>query len=221
MIERHEVAALVPAFNEQESIGEVVSRLLAQVQTVLVVDDGSEDQTAKRARRAGAEVLAHTANRGKGAALKSGFTELFDRGFQYVIMLDGDGQHLPEELPRFIAEAERSGAQIVVGNRMSDLREMPLIRRWVNRGMSWMISRVCGQRIPDSQCGFRLVRRQIGLFCSGNAFDYESEMLIAAAKAGAHISSVPISTIYRNEVSKIRPFTDTIKFLALLARQWR
>lgn len=220
MIERHEVAALVPAFQEEEFIGEVVSRLHPHVGSVLVVDDGSRDQTAQRATRAGAQVIRHELNRGKGAAIKTGLKALLEEGCTYVILLDGDGQHLPEEVPLFVQEAARTGARVVLGNRMSNVREMPWLRRAVNRLMSWKLSRVCGQRIPDSQCGFRLLHREIipQLFCSSDAFQYESEMLLTLAGAGEPISSVPITTVYRQETSKIRPLRDTVRFVSMLRR---
>lgn len=214
------VAALIPAYREASVIGDVVDRTRKYVALVLVVDDGSPDDTAGEARRAGAVVLRHDTNCGKGAALKTGFTSLFQRGFEYVVVLDGDGQHRPEEIPKFLAAALRSGVRLAVGNRMADTAKMPLVRRLTNRVMSGLLSRWCGQPIPDSQCGFRLLHRDLlpHLLCDTNAFDYESEILIRMARAGVKICSVPVTTVYGGEKSKIRPIRDTLRFFRMV---WR
>jgi glycosyltransferase involved in cell wall biosynthesis len=187
---------------------------------VLVLDDWSEDATSEEARKGGAEVIRHERNQGKGAAIKTGMRELAARGFEYVLMLDGDGQHLPEEIPAFLEEAGRSGAQFVVGTRMSDTRKMPLVRKLTNRFMSWQVSRLCGQPVPDSQCGFRMMHRDVipHLYCESNNYDYETEMLLIASREGFRITSVPVSTVYGEEKSKIHPVRDSIRFFQLLTR---
>lgn len=217
---RANVAALIPAYREEEFICDVAKRALAQLDCVLVVNDGSPDATAARAKESGAEVISHEVNRGKGAAIKTGLKTLTDRGFEFVQILDGDGQHLPEEIPRFLEEANRSQSHIILGNRMSDVKTMPFVRKMTNRFMSWQISSVAGQPIPDSQCGFRMIHREVAplLFCETNAFDYETEMLLIASQAGHKISAVPVSTIYGDERSKIRPVRDTIRFFRLMNR---
>jgi glycosyltransferase involved in cell wall biosynthesis len=219
-VDRTSVAALIPAYLEEAEIQAVARRTLAQLDHVLVVDDGSPDRTAEEARKAGAEVIRHERNQGKGAAIKTGLRELAARGFRYALILDGDGQHLPEEIPGFIAEANRSGAPVVVGSRMSDLRKMPFVRRMTNRYMSARISRLCGQPVPDSQCGFRMLHREVipHLFCESNNYDYETEMLLIASREGFRIVSVPVSTIYGEETSKIHPVRDTIRFFKLVSR---
>ena len=218
--DRTNVAALIPAYYEAAQIQAVARRTLAQLDHVLVLDDGSTDRTSEEACEAGAEVIRHERNQGKGAAIKTGLRELTARGFQYVLVLDGDGQHLPEEIPGFIAEANRSGAAFVVGTRMSDTRTMPLLRRLTNRFMSAQISRLCGQPVPDSQCGFRMMSRDVipHLFCESNNYDYETEMLLIAAREGFRIASVPVSTIYGEEKSKIHPVRDSIRFFKLISR---
>ena len=148
MINRTNVAALIPCYLEERLIGEVARRVRAQLETVLVVDDGSKDATESEARAAGVEVIRHTVNQGKGAAIKTGLRALADRaGVEYVLILDGDGQHLPEEIPRFLEAANRTGAQMLVGNRMSDVERMPFVRKLTNRFMSAQISGVCGQPV--------------------------------------------------------------------------
>jgi glycosyltransferase involved in cell wall biosynthesis len=215
---REKIAAIIPAYCEEKHIGEVVLRTRAQLDHVLVVDDGSPDQTALRAREAGAEVIVHPQNRGKGETIKAGLRYWFDRPIDFIIILDADGQHRPEEIDRFVAATAQS--KFLVGNRMNDVSRMPLLRRLVNRYMSNRISRVCGQRIPDTQCGFRMLHRELIPDMLGGAqrFDYETEMLIFASRKGCRIDSVPISTVYSDEVSSIHPVRDTLRFFKLMKR---
>ena len=219
-IDRITVAAVIPAYLEEKHIGDVARRTLKQLAKVVVVDDGSSDATAHEARKAGAEVIVHEQNRGKGESIKSGFRYWLEHGSTYVVILDGDGQHLPEEIERFIATASSTGAKLLVGTRMNDVREMPFVRRAVNRYMSRKISRLCGQEIPDTQCGFRMVHRDIipNLLGGTERFDYETEMLILASRAGCRIAAVPISTVYSDEVSSIHPVRDTLRFFKLMRR---
>ncbi len=219
---RANTAALIPAYFERRHIREVVQRTRQQLERVVVVDDGSTDQTAREAADAGAELLRHEVNQGKGAAIKTGLRRMKeDAAIEYLILLDGDGQHLPEEIPAFLAEANTAGAAMLVGNRMTDLRAMPLVRKLTNQYMSWQISRLCGQRIPDSQCGFRLIRADLFApltAASANNYDFETEMLVIASRLGHRIAPVPVSTVYGEEKSKIRPVRDTIRFFRLLRR---
>jgi glycosyltransferase involved in cell wall biosynthesis len=223
IIDRTNVAALIPAYFEERHIGEVARRACQQLDTVLVIDDGSTDGTSDEARKNGATIIKHEVNQGKGAAVKTGFRELLARGFEYVLILDGDGQHRPEEIPEFLREANSSYAEMIVGNRMSDVRTMPFVRKMTNRYMSWRISKVCGQWIPDTQCGFRMIHREVvpHLFCETSNFDYETEMLLIAAQKGFRVLSVPVSTFYGEEKSKIHPVRDTIRFFKLMSRYKR
>jgi glycosyltransferase involved in cell wall biosynthesis len=218
--DRPSIAAVIPAYGEEKHIGDVVRRTRQQLDHVLVVDDGSNDQTAARAREAGAEVIVHPQNRGKGEAIKTGLRHWLDRQFTYVVILDADGQHLPEEIDRFVNVALASDAQLFIGTRMNDLSGMPPLRRIVNRYMSKRISRTCGQKIPDTQCGFRMLHRQLvpDVLGGANRFDYETEMLIFASRKGYRIESIPITTVYSDEVSSIHPIRDTIRFFKLMRR---
>jgi glycosyltransferase involved in cell wall biosynthesis len=219
-IDRTTVAAVIPAYHEEKHIAVVVGRTLKQLDNVLVVDDGSADATAAAARNAGAEVIVHPQNAGKGESIKTGMRHWLGRGFHYVVVLDGDGQHLPEEIERFLGAACSTRAELLLGTRMSDIREMPLVRRAVNRYMSTKISRLCGQPIPDTQCGFRMVHRSLipDLLGGAERFDYETEMLIVASRKGCRVASVPITTVYSDEVSSIHPVRDTIRFFKLIRR---
>jgi len=231
---RSQTAAVIPAYQDEKHIGDIVRRVGQQLERVLVVDDGSTDQTAQRAREAGAQVIVHNQNRGKGEAIKTGLdywlaasnpsaatVRGLDREVMWMCLLDSDGQHLPEEIDRFLAAAGSAmQPTFFIGNRMNNVRAMPLIRRIVNRFMSRQISRLCGQRIPDTQCGFRMVDRKLvpDLLGGGNRFEYETEVLIIASRKGYRIESVPITTVYSDQVSKIHPMRDALRFLKLMRR---
>jgi Glycosyltransferases involved in cell wall biogenesis len=230
---RSQTAAIIPAYQDEKHIGDIVRRTRDRLDQVLVVDDGSSDHTARQAREAGAEVIVHDQNRGKGEAIKTGLAHWLaaapnafedgglDREITWVVLLDSDGQHLPEEIDRFLtAAASVTRRTFLLGNRMNNTTEMPFIRRVVNRYMSRQISRLCGQEIPDTQCGFRMLDRQSipELLGGGDRFDYDTEVLIIASRKGYRIESVPITTVYSDQVSKIRPLRDAIRFLKLM---WR
>jgi glycosyltransferase involved in cell wall biosynthesis len=218
---RSQTAAIIPAYQDEKHIGDIVRRTRERLHHVLVVDDGSTDQTAQRAREAGAEVITHDQNCGKGEAIKTGLGHWLDREVKWVSLLDSDGQHLPEEIDRFLTAAvDATQPTFLIGNRMNNLTGMPFIRRVVNRYMSRQISRLCGQEIPDTQCGFRMLNRQLvpELLGGGDRFDYDTEVLIIASRKGYRIESVPITTIYTDQVSKIRPLRDALRFLKLM---WR
>lgn len=222
VIDRTNVAALIPCYFEERFIRDVATRVKAQLDHVLAVDDGSTDATSENARAAGVEVIRHSVNQGKGAAIKTGLRALSERpGIEYALILDGDGQHAPEEISRFLARANETHAAMLVGNRMSDVEKMPWVRKMTNRIMSSQISKVCGQSVPDTQCGFRMIQRELlpaMVAIVTTKFDYETEMLVVAARRGAKIEAVPISTIYGDEKSKIHPVRDTIRFYEMMSR---
>ena len=219
--DRSRIAAVIPAYQEEKHVGEVAQRTRAQLENVLVVDDGSTDTTAERARSSGVDVVIHPQNRGKGESIKTGLRYWLERGSEYVVLLDADGQHLPEEISRFVDSAvSESDAKIFIGSRMNDTSMMPLVRRIVNRYMSGKISQVCGQPIPDTQCGFRMLHRDIipDVLSGASRFEYETEMLIIASRKGHRVASVPITTVYSDEVSSINPVRDTLRFFKLMRR---
>ena len=221
--DRSRIAAVIPAYQEEKHVGEVARDARAQLEHVLVVDDGSTDATAERARSTGVDVVVHPQNRGKGESIKTGLRYWLERGSEYVVLLDADGQHLPEEISRFVdSTVSESDAKIFIGSRMNDTSTMPLVRRVVNRYMSGEISRVCGQQIPDTQCGFRMLHRDIipDVLSGASRFEYETEMLIIASRKGHRVASVPITTVYSDEVSSINPVRDTLRFFKLM-RQYR
>jgi glycosyltransferase involved in cell wall biosynthesis len=220
------VCVFVPAYNEERHIAEVVHGAREFGLTTLVVDDASADATVERARVAGAEVVRHDRNHGKGIALATGFAWAREHGFAAAVTLDGDGQHDPAEIPLFIDCAESTGAHIVVGSRFlrrggdGGLRLMPPHRKVTNWFMSRVLSGMAGTRLTDTQSGFRLIRTdawsRLGLSTGG--FDTESEMLVRASRLGMLVCEVPIRTIYGDETSSISPVRDTLRWVALL---WR
>ncbi len=214
------IAALIPALNEENNIGNVVRGVVPFVTCAVVVDDGSVDHTSQASSKAGAIVLRHEENRGKGAALKTGFRFLADQGYDGAVTIDADGQHDPAEIPLFIKEAEE-GYDIVIGNRMSDVAGMPLIRRFANRISSTLISLFLGHVVPDSQNGFRYYRLSsvMALPLRANKYDLETEVIFKAARSGQRIGFVPTRTIYRTQAqSKFNSVTDTLRFVGALIR---
>jgi glycosyltransferase involved in cell wall biosynthesis len=227
---RSQTAAVIPAYQDEKHIGDIARRTRERLDHVLVVDDGSTDQTEQRAREAGAEVIVHAQNQGKGEAIKTGLAHWLgaanpssgqDRQITWVILLDSDGQHLPEEIDRFLlAAGSVTRPTFFIGNRMEDVARMPFVRRVVNRYMSNEISRVCGQKIPDTQCGYRMLDRQLipDMLGGGHRFDYDTEALIIASRKGYRIESVPITTVYTDQVSKIHPVRDSLRFFKMMRR---
>jgi glycosyltransferase involved in cell wall biosynthesis len=214
-------AAVISCFNEAERIGAVVTQVRRYLPQVVVVDDGSTDDTAGVARQNGASVVHLPQNKGKGAALRSGWQCARERGFAWVLMLDGDGQHAPDDAPRLFACADRSEAKLVVGNRMTRPDAMPWLRRKVNVWMSRRISALSGASLPDSQCGFRLAHLEIllGLTLTTKHFEIESEMLTAFLAAGDRVEFVPVQTIYLGGQSRIRPIPDAWRWWLWYRRQ--
>ncbi|MCL1909791.1 MAG: glycosyltransferase family 2 protein [Kiritimatiellaeota bacterium] len=210
---------LIPCYRESAHIGAVVREVAALGHSAVVIDDGSDDGTAAAARAAGAEVIVHERNQGKGAAIATGIRRaLADPDCAAVVLMDGDGQHLPAEITRFTEEFGRSGAVAIVGSRMADTRAMPLVRRLTNRFMSALLSWQMGRRVTDTQCGFRLLARPVfplALECASGGFSAESEILCQLALRGHEIREVPVSTIYGDEKSKIRPVRDTVRFFKM------
>ncbi len=211
---------IIPAYCEAERIGPVVAAARRQCDAVFVVDDGSPDDTSVCAERAGARVIRHEVNQGKGAALGTGFDVARAENFDAALTLDADGQHDPDDIPAFLDVFQKTGAQVIVGSRMSDLNHMPAIRKWTNWFMSWLLSRQMGQWVPDTQCGFRFFARKAfpDARVGASGFAAESEVLLRLADAGFTIASAPIKTIYGSEKSKIHPVRDTIRFFSMLRR---
>lgn len=203
--EQTPVLALIPAYNEAERIAPVIVAT-RQYLPVLVVDDGSADDTARLAEDAGATVLRQVPNQGKGAALRAGFHWALEQGYEAVVMLDADGQHDPAEIPLFLESWRERGSDLVVGQR--DFRQMPFPRNISNRLGTWLFSWALGQYAPDNQSGYRLLSRRLieaTLESREHGFEFEVEMIVTCVLNGYRLDWVPIRTIYSGEKSHIRP----------------
>ena len=210
---------VMPAFNAGESVEALARRTKELGFDVVVVNDGSTDKTAERASKAGAVVISHLRNRGKGRALQTGFEYARRMGYDGVVTLDSDGQHDPEEITRLIRAGEVQHAGIVLGNRMESGGDMPRIRWKTNRLMSSVVSAVTRQQIPDSQSGFRMIRKEVldAIPVKAQHFEVETELLLKASAKKWKIVSVPIRTIYGKEHhSYIKPVRDGLRFIALI-----
>jgi glycosyltransferase involved in cell wall biosynthesis len=209
------ILALIPAHNEAARIAPVVTGAAALL-PVLVVDDGSADDTADRARAAGATVLSQRPNQGKGAALRTGFRWAIERDFDAVVTLDGDGQHDPREIGAFVAAYRAGRPDLVIGAR--NFRRMPPMRRLANAAGTLAFSWSVGRHIADNQSGYRLVSRRLAeamLESTETGFGFEVEMIAACVRAGWPIADVPIRTLYLGGPSHIRPLAHTREFVRL------
>ena len=261
-------AVIIPCRNEARFIAKLVREVRALLPNVIVVNDASTDATAEQAASAGAEVISHQLAQGKGAALRTGWNRARERGFAWALCMDGDGQHAPADIMKFLECAERddaaartlvgqvpspakvspaptpadsqrqpgavaglrqpgaavprsAGASLIVGNRMNEANKMPLVRRTVNRWMSRKLSALAGRELPDSQCGFRLLRLAAldRVQLRATQFEIESEQLLSFIAAGEPVEFVPVQVIYRAERSKIHPLRDTLRWFRW-RREW-
>ena len=202
-------AALVPAYDAEATVGEVVRGLLRSVPRVLVVDDGSQDKTAEAARRAGAEVLRLNENGGKGKAIRAGLEQLLASDLTHVAFVDGDGQHDPADLPALLSAA-REGDDFVIGSRMADPDETPGYRYRTNEIGGQILSRMTGLEVEDGQSGYRVLSADLLRKLDLNARGYiiETEILLKAARHVKRVRHVPVRVIYGSP-SHYRPFRDT------------
>lgn len=214
--EAPDILALIPAYNEAERVAGVVAAARRYL-PVLVVDDGSSDETASGAAAAGAQVLRQNPNQGKGVALKAGFRQALDEGYRAAITLDADGQHDPDEIPRFLEAFQARQPDLIVGAR--SFAHMPVVRRFSNSFGRWSLSWALGQPILDNQSGYRLVGRrlmQTMLDSAESGFEFEVAMIVACVRQGYRLEWVPIRTIYVGERSHIHPLKHTLGYFRLL-----
>jgi len=190
-------AALIPALDCAATIADLVRGCREHVARVLVVDDGSADATAEEARSAGAEVFAHGENLGKGAALVSGLRYLQERGFTHAVSLDGDGQHFAAEIPNLLAESRAHPDALVIGARRIE-SEVAAINRFGNEFANVWVRIATGRDLGDTQCGQRVypIGPTLALEPVGRRFDFETEILIRAVRAGMDVRSVPVRVYY-------------------------
>ena len=213
---------VIPTYNEAKAIGALIKQLQTLGHKIIIIDDGSTDKTAQIAQDCLVEVLSNTRNMGKGAALIKGYNFALAQGFDAVITMDGDGQHACEDIARFIERGENSESAIIVGNRMALTKGMPWLRIITNRFMSGFISLLTKQHIPDTQCGFRLIKKEVlaKMNLSTSKYETESELLISAARMGFKIESIPVQTIYTGQKSQINPVIDTLRFMRFIFKEF-
>ena len=213
---------LLPAYNESKTIGQIIQESSEFISDIVVIDDGSSDETGEIAIASGAVCLSNATNCGKGSALRKGFAYALARGYELIFTMDSDRQHEPADIPRFLEHFHNTRPDILIGARTErDSRVlMPFHRRVNNRLISSVGSKLCGQRVPDFQSGYRLIRadvlRQVHL--ETERYETESELLIKAGRLGFRIESLPIQTRYGDEVSHIKPLREMWLFTKLLFR---
>lgn len=214
MSESLHTVALIPAYDAVSTLAPVIEEARLSL-PVVVVDDGSVDGTGELAARLGARVLRHPQNRGKGAALKTGFAWAMENGLEGVVTLDADGQHLASEIPRFLEARRETGADLIIGSRRHLFGGMLPRRRLANTFSAWGITWASGVRVDDSQSGFRFystrLMREVALRSTG--FDLESEVIVAAARRGLKIMTIPIDLGFVDglSTSHYRPLADSIR----------
>ncbi len=218
---------VIPAYNEEGNIGPLLNKIytLFPSQDVLIVDDGSQDKTAVDAEKAGAKVIKQAKNLGKGLALRRGFDFAIQSGYDEVITMDGDGQHNPSEIPKFLSASKREEGNLIIGTRNHNLLEMPLVRFFVNNITSLIASLLAGIRIHDSQSGYRLIKTKLlkDIDLKTSRFQTETEIIVKAVRSGFQVKEIPIEILYIDKSrSHINPLIDTIRFFILaLKLLWR
>ncbi|HWP81235.1 MAG TPA: glycosyltransferase family 2 protein [Bacteroidota bacterium] len=219
------ILAIVPAFNAESTLGELLTRLrqYPELQEVVVINDGSTDATGEIAKQSGALLLEHTRNKGKGAALQTGFDYALTRsGWDAVVTIDADLQHMPEELPKFFRTRRETGADIVIGYRGRLGTRMPLPRMASNTLTSMLVSARTGLKIKDSQCGYRLIGSEVleVVRLESEGYEAETEFLLKAARNGFRVEFIPIMTIYNNERSFMTHWETTKRFIQVLMKEY-
>jgi glycosyltransferase involved in cell wall biosynthesis len=219
--ESTKILAIIPAYNEAGKIGRVVSAACEHL-PVLVIDDGSRDETAQIAESSGAKVFRQNPNQGKGLALRAGFLHAIEADFQAVVTLDADGQHDPSEIPAFLTAFGNTHADLIIGER--DFSQIPPIRRLANSLGKWSFSWAVGQPIGDNQSGYRLISTRMMKAVLGSqesGFEFEVEMIVICIQRGYRLEWVPIRTIYGGEGSHIQPLKHTIEFTRMVLQTRR
>ena len=218
---QHSTLVLVPVYNAAEHLPELIRRLRRFVcdSNLMVVNDGSTDNSLDLLKQNSVNYISFPENRGKGAALEAGFEYAIANGYRSVLTVDADLQHLPEEVPRFFALDD--GQTVLIGTRNISLAAMPVARCLSNYVTSLIVSVFSTQRVRDSQSGFRLIPSVIlqAIQLNTVGYDFESEFLFKAGALGCRIAEVPISTVYEGSQSFVNPITDTLRFVRLIWRR--
>lgn len=221
MAQNESIVAVIPAYNAAAFVADVIREAARHV-PVIAVNDGSTDKTLDVLLETGALVIDQQPNQGKGVALQSGFRTALEQGAAAVIQLDADGQHNPAEIPLFVARFQDTKADLIIGER--DFSQMPFVRKMSNTigraAFSWAI----GRHVADNQSGFRLLSRRLmeAVLKSGErGFEFEMDMIVVCARNNWPITSVPISTIYGEEKSNIKPVQHVVHFFRMVGQTRR
>ncbi|HIE28002.1 TPA: glycosyltransferase family 2 protein [Candidatus Poribacteria bacterium] len=214
------ICLLLPAYNEAKTIGCIIKKARAYIESIIVIDDGSTDETVQVAREHGVVVLQHKINCGKGMALRTGFKYALEHNYDIIITMDSDGQHEPADIPRFLAHLGQNDADILIGARVLEREKMPLHRRLNNKLISRVGSLLCGQNVVDFQCGFRLFKGEVlrSITLETVRYETESELLIKAGRLGFRIGTLPIKTIYNGEISNVKPLREIYLFTRMFLK---
>jgi glycosyltransferase involved in cell wall biosynthesis len=219
------VLALIPSYNAASTVGDVMRTLkgFPELKEIIVVNDGSTDETGRIAEQTGATVLHHATNRGKGAALRTGFAHALGKsGWDALVTIDADLQHRPAELPAFLSARRDRRANIVVGHRARVGTGMPVHRIVSNMLTSVLVSARTGMLIKDSQCGYRLIGREVleSVGIESDGYEAETEFLLKSARHGFRIEFVPITTVYNHERSFMTHWETTKRFMKVLMKEY-
>jgi len=226
------IALLIPAYNEEKYIRRVIKNCAIYSLKMIIVNDGSFDQTAmvvknlKESKKYPLVLLEHDKNKGKGAALETGFKYIVKKGYQGVITLDADAQHDTKEIKKFLQMVDKEKPDLIIGSRFQNHQGMPFIRLATNYTTSWIISWLAGQKVEDVQSGFRYISNKVikNIELKTKHFETEPELILKAAWLNYSIKNIPINTIYHQDfVSEVNKFTDTLKFFKLVFKSlvWR
>jgi glycosyltransferase involved in cell wall biosynthesis len=229
---QEKIALLIPAYNEEKNICQVITGCLPYQLDIIIVDDGSKDKTALKVKKLQSSfkkqliLLKHDQNKGKGAALKTGFQYAIQKGYTGVITLDADGQHNPQEIKSFLQLVKKEKPDLIIGSRFQNTQGMPFIRLATNYVTSWIISALAGKKVEDVQSGFRYISDKVikNIELKTRNFDTEPELILKACWLKYQVKNIPISTIYPpNCVSQVHKFLDTLKFFRLTLKSlvWR
>lgn len=215
---------LIPAYNAADTLPAVIERTATVVspEHIIVVNDGSTDATGAIATSRGVIAVHHQQNKGKGAALQSGFDEALNRNCDAVLTMDADLQHQPEDIPRFTALYAVRQYDMIIGSRLHNMKGMPVHRILSNTITTTLVRLRTSTSISDSQSGFRFITRRVleRIRLETTGFEAETEFLIKAARYGFSIGSLPIDTVYANEQSHMTHFSTTINFIKVLFKQY-
>ena len=214
---KNKSCAIIPFYNESDNLADIISQALVHVEHIIAVNDGSTDNSLEQIPRSEQiTILSFEQNQGKGFALREGFKKSIELSFEFTVTIDADFQHHPDYIPTLLAELKYN--DIVIGNRLRNIKSMPIQRVLSNKLTSLLLSLKVKQKILDSQCGFRAFRTEIlkDILPSLNGFEAESEIIVNAARKNLNINFVHIPTIYGKRKSKMKSF-DAIKgFLKVL-----